>query len=87
MLFASKVKGWVLIYFMIIICGKLFQHAWLLTGIHENVMQSNLFNMGTKGAIESVHIDGMSVLSSLNLERAFFPPGQSKVSVIIRFLY
>ena len=43
--------------------------------------------MGTKGAIESVHIDGMSVLSSLNLERAFFPPGQSKVSVIIRFLY
>ena len=60
---------------------------WLLTGIYENMMQLNLFNMGTKGAIESVHINGMSVLSSLNLERAFFPPGQSKVSVIIRFLY
>ena len=61
--------------------------TWLLTGIHENMMQLNLFTMGTKGAIESVHINGMSVLSSLNLERAFFPPGQSKVSVIIRFLY
>ena len=44
--------------------------------------------MGTKGAIESVRINGMSVvLSSLNLGRAFFPVGQSKVSVIIRFLY
>ena len=31
--------------------------------------------------------NGMSVLSSLNLERAFFPAEQSKVSVIIRFLY
>ena len=31
--------------------------------------------------------NGMSVLSSLNLERAFFPAGQSKVSVITRFLY
>ena len=59
----------------------------MLTGIHENMMQLNLFNMDTKGTIESVHIDGMSVvLSSLNLERAFFPPGQSDVSVIIRFL-
>ena len=52
------------------------------------MMELDVFNMGTKGAIESVHIDGMSViLSSLNLESAFFPPGQSKVSVIIRFLY
>ena len=51
------------------------------------MMQSNLVNMGTKGAIESVHINGMSALSSLNLERAFFPPGQSKVSIVIRFLY
>ena len=51
------------------------------------MMQLNRFNMGTKGAIESVHINGMSVvLSSLNLESAFFPPGQSEVSVIIRFL-
>ena len=59
----------------------------LLTGIHENVMQSNLLNMGTNRAIECVHINGMSRLSSFNLERAFFPQGQSKVSVIISFLY
>ena len=52
------------------------------------MMQLNLFNMGTKGTIESVHINGMSVvLSGLNLERAFFPPGESEVSVIMRFLY
>ena len=50
-------------------------------------MQSNIFNMGTKGAIEIVHINGMSVLSRLNLERAFYPLEQSKVSVIVRFLY
>ena len=66
---------------MIIICGKLFQHGC-------STMELDVFNMGTKGAIESVHINGMSVvLSSLNLERAFFPPGQSEVSIIIRFLY
>ena len=46
-------------------------------------MQLNIFNMGTERAIESVHINGMSVLSSLNLERAFFPQGQSKLSLII----
>ena len=52
------------------------------------MMELDIFNMGTKGAIESVNIDEMSViLSSLNLESAFFPPGQSKVSIIIRFLY
>ena len=31
--FASTVKGWV----------------FIIIGIHENVMQSNLFNMDTKG--------------------------------------
>ena len=50
--FASTVKGWV----------------FIIIGIHENVMQSNLFNMDTKGAIESVHVNGMSILSSLNVE-------------------
>ena len=60
MLFASTVNGWV----------------FVIIGIHENVMQSNLFNMDTKGAIESDHINGMSILSSLNLE---------KKSVIISF--
>ena len=75
-LFAGTVKGWVLII-----------PTWLLTSIHENVMQSNLFNMDTKGAMESVDINGMSVLSSLNLERALFPQGQSKVSIVIRLLY
>ena len=40
-------------------------------------MQSNLFNMDTKGAIESVHVNGMSILSSLNVETK---------SVIISFL-
>ena len=33
-----------------------------LTGIHENVMLSNLFNISTKGAIESVHIYRLSVV-------------------------
>ena len=76
-LFAGTVKGWVLII-----------PTWLLTSIHENVMQSNLFNMDTKGAMESVDVNGMSVLSSsLNLERAVFPQGQSKVSIVIRLLY
>ena len=42
--------------------------AYYYQGIHENVMQSNLFNMDTKGAIESVHVNGMSILSSLNVE-------------------
>ena len=84
MSFASTVKWWVLIYDNHM--WKIIP-IWLLTGICENMMQLNLFNMGTKGAIESVHINGMCVLSSLNLEKAFFPPGQSKVSVIIRFLY
>ena len=59
--FASTVKGWV----------------FIIIGIHENVMQSNLFNMDTKGAIESVHVNGMSILSSLNVETK---------SVIISFL-
>ena len=76
MLFASTVKGWVLII-----------PTCLLTSIHENVMQSNLFNMDTKRAMESVDINGMSELSSLNLERALFPQGQSKVSIVIRLLY
>ena len=75
-LFAGTVKGWVLNI-----------PTWLLTSIHENVMQSNLFNMDTKGAMESVDINGMSVLSSLNLERALFPQGQSEVSIVIRLLY
>ena len=39
-----------------------------IIGIREKVMQSNLFNMDTKGAIESVHVNGMSILSSLNVE-------------------
>ena len=41
---------------------------FIIIGIHENVMQSNLFNMDIKGAIESVHVNGMSILSSLNVE-------------------
>ena len=42
--------------------------VFIIIGIHENVMQSNLFNMDIKGAIESVHVNGMSILSSLNVE-------------------
>ena len=41
--------------------------------------------MGTKGAIEGVHINSLSVLSRLNLERAFFPQGQSKLFLIMAF--
>ena len=45
-------------------------------------MQSNLINMDTEGAIESPHINGVSVLNGLNLEkingRSIFPQGQSK---------
>ena len=32
-------------------------------------LQSNPVNTGTEGAIESVHINGVSVLSGLNLEK------------------
>ena len=32
-------------------------------------LQSNPVNIGTEGAIESVHINGVSVLSGLNLEK------------------
>ena len=43
--------------------------------------------LGTKKGIECVCINGMSRLRSFNLEKTFFPQGQSKVSIIIRFLY
>ena len=44
-LFASTTKG-VGVYIIIIICAKkIIIPTWLLTGIHENVMQSNVFNM------------------------------------------
>ena len=32
-------------------------------------LQSNRVNTGTEGAIERVHINGVSVLSGLNLEK------------------
>ena len=60
--FASTVKGLVIIY-----CN----YMWLIiptclcTGIHENVMQSNLVNNG----YYANHINKLSVLSSLNLEK------------------
>ena len=39
-------------YIIIIICvKKLMILACLLTGIHENVIQSNVFNISTKGAM------------------------------------
>ena len=45
--------------------------------------------MDTEGAIESPHINGVSVLSGLNLEksngRSIFPQGQSKSSVFFIF--
>ena len=70
MLFASTTKG-VGVYIIIIICAKkIIIPTWLLTGIHENVMQSNVFNMDTEGAI-CVYINGLSLLSRLNLEKSF----------------
>ena len=42
----------------------------------------------TKRAIESDRIDGVFVLSRLNLDiRAFFPQGPNKLSVIMRYPY
>ena len=44
----------------------------------------------TEGTIESVHIDGVSVLIGLNLEKmqgVFFSQGHGKLSVITRFPY
>ena len=41
--------------------------------------------MDTEGPIESVHINGVSVLSRLNVEN--FPQGQSKLSVVMRCPY
>ena len=62
--------------------------TWLLTGIHENVMQSNLFNMGTKGGIESVLINRMCVFKQLEFRERFLSLGTKesvrnyKVSVL-----
>ena len=53
-------------------------------------IQLNPFTTDTQGAIESGLINGVSVLSGFNLEknvRAFFPQGQSKLSVITRCPY
>ena len=87
MLFASTVKGWVLIILLlesyVVNYSNMFVHwySWKCDGVKP-------FKYGhLKGAIESVRINGMSRLNSFNLEGAFFPQGQSKVSVIIRFLY
>ena len=48
-------------------------------------VQSDSVIMDTEGAIESVLIKGVSVLSRLNLEKisAFFPQRQRKLSVIM----
>ena len=47
---------------IIIICSKYYYSNMVaLTGIHENVMLSNLSSIGTKGAIESVRIHSLSV--------------------------
>ena len=46
--------------------------------------------MDTEGVIKIVRINGMSILSGLNLEKmaGFFPQGQSKLSIVImRGLY
>ena len=54
-------------------------------------MQSNSVNKGTEEAIESVHINGVSVIIKRVEFRenvtAFFTQGQSKLSVIMRHLY
>ena len=46
-----------------------------LTGIHENVMLSNLSSIGTKGAIESVRILFVCFLRRVNLEKGFLSLG------------
>ena len=53
-------------------------------------LQSNSVNTDTEGAIESVHINGVSLLSGLNLKknaRTFLPQRQSKLSVIMMCPY
>ena len=74
MLFVSTVKGWVLIYYYnnhnyVVNYSNMFVHwySWKRDAVKP-------FKYGhLKGAIESVHINGMSRLSSFNLERVFFP--------------
>ena len=89
MLFARTVKGLMFIN-VIIICGKYYYSNMVaLTGIHENVMLSNLINIGTMRTIESVLIFTGCLLSE-EVEfreslKAFFPQGQSKLSAIISF--
>ena len=87
MLFARTVKGLMFIN-IIIICGKYYYSNMVaLTGIHENVMLSNLINIGTMRAIESVLIF-TRLLSEVEFReslKAFFPQGQSKLSAIISF--
>ena len=48
-------------------------------------LQSNPIKTDTERVIESVRINGVSVLSGLNFKknvRAFYPQGQSKLSVL-----
>ena len=52
---------------------------WGGDGQDKNTVKSR-FNTDSEGAIESVHINGVSVLSGF-----YFPPeGQSKLAVIMR---
>ena len=62
--FATTVKGLVIIYYNYNLCGKFFQHVYSLVFM-KNVMQSNLVNNG----YYVDHINKLSVLSRLNLER------------------
>ena len=74
---------------IIIICGKYYYSNMVaLTGIHENVMLSNLINIGTMRAIESVLIFACLLSEEVEFReslKAFFPQGQSKLSAIISF--
>ena len=51
------------------------------------LVQANPVNTDTEGAMKSGRVDKVYVLSIKENVRAFFPQGQSKLSVIMRYLY
>ena len=63
--------------------------TWFLVELRPHV-SSYLLNKDSEGAIENVHINGGVRIKRIDFRenvRAFFPQGQSKLSIIMRRPY
>ena len=63
--------------------------TWFLVELRPHI-SSYLLNKDTEGAIENVHINGGVRIKRVDFRenvRAFFPQGQSKLSIIMRRPY